>query len=56
MTEKQKPEEMMNGIMGVATTMMENLHKIAEKNCECAEIAKETLIALGDPKYKQIGK
>lgn len=57
MDDKNNPstEEIMSGIMGTTMVMMENLHKIAEQNCECAELAKEVLVALGDTKYKQIG-
>ena len=48
-------KQIMDGIMGTVGVMMNNLHKIAERNCECAELAKEVLVAMGDPKYKQIG-
>jgi hypothetical protein len=49
------PKDIMSGIVGVTNKMMKNLHIIAEKDCECAEIAKETLVVLGDTKYKKIG-
>jgi len=44
----------MEGIMGISAIMMRNLHTIAKRNCECATLAKETLIMLGDSTYKQI--
>ena len=55
MSKDLDPKDIMSGIVGVTNTMMKNLHTIAERNCECAELAKETLVVLGDPKYKQIG-
>jgi hypothetical protein len=50
------PQELMTGIMGVADTMMKNLHIIAKKDCACSHIARNTLAALGDKTYAKQSK